>query len=372
MVSPTVKSEVDELPTDPHEAARAVGLRHVSGRGAGVTRRRRGSGFSYYSPKGELITDQAERERIQSLVIPPAWESVWICPSPKGHLQAAGNDERGRRQYLYHPLYRAVRDAAKFHRMPEFAAALPRIRRRVRRDLARKGLPREKVLAAVVRLIDASYLRVGNELYRKQNNSYGLTTMMRKHLTIKGKTLHLHFMGKSGKEVDISVEDRRLARALKRCRELPGKRLLQYSHNGDRGSVDSGDVNEYLNEISGGQFTAKDFRTWGGTSVGAKSLRALGPADTKTQMKRNIVDAIKAAAAALNNTPATCRKYYVHPAVIKSYESGTLNDLMDKASRRKGKHRIRGLRKIEQEVLAVLLESSEEALEQWIAEAEAA
>ena len=356
-------------PLDPHEAAREAGLRYVSGRGKGITRRRQGKGFSYYSKSGKRIADPAVRERIEALVIPPAWENVWICADPKGHLQASGDDEAGRRQYLYHLLYRAVRDVTKFDRMREFAAALPRIRRRVASDLRLSGLPREKVLAAIVRLIETTYVRIGNSRYRDQNASFGLTTMLRRHLRVQGSTVRFHFMGKSGKDVNVCFDDVRLARILKRCRELPGKSLFQFRANGTHGCIDSGDVNDYLQEIAGERFTAKDFRTWGGTILAAQKLLDLGPAETKTQTKRNVTAAIREAASQLGNTLATCRKYYVHPAVVAAYEQGELFKRIDKALARGGAHQVRGLRSIERGVLAVLLEASDEAFRQWIADA---
>jgi DNA topoisomerase-1 len=225
------------------------------------------------------------------------------------------------------------------------------------------------VLAALVRVIETTYIRIGNPRYRKRNKSYGLTTMLRRHLTIEGQTVRLHFTGKSGKEVDVSLEDRRLARILKRCRELPGKSLFQYHINGTHGCVGSGDVNDYLHEIAGERFTAKDFRTWGGTIVAAESLLASGPAETKTAIKRNVVAAIKETAAALGNTPATCRKYYVHPAVTMAYENGTLAEQMESAFTREGPHQLRGLKRIERGVLAVILDASDDAFRQWIEDA---
>ena len=363
---------VELWPSDPLEAARAAGLHYVTGRKKGLTRRRRGQGFSYHTPQGGLVTDDRQRERIESLVIPPAWEDVWISADPKGHLQASGYDERGRKQYLYHPLYRAIREATKFNSIADFARALPRVRGRVRKDLKQSGLPKEKVTAAIVRVIDAAYIRVGNERYRRANQSYGLTTLLSKHIVVHGRTIDLEFTGKSGKDISLSIKDRHLARILARCRELPGKNLFQYQENGARGSVDSGDVNDYLQRLAGDGFTAKHFRTWGGGVLAAAHLRTLGPADSETARKRNVCAAVKHAAAVLFNTPATCRKYYIHPAITEAYLAGRLIDLMDEADANDGPHRVRGLRKLEQAVLYVLEQKAAKALDALVEEAQVA
>ena len=299
-----------------------AGLRYVSG-GPGIVRRRAGSGFSYVGPDGTRVTDADELRRIRSLAIPPAWRDVWICPRPHGHLQAVGRDARGRKQYRYHPRWRAVRDETKYARMTAFGRALPKIRGRVERDLARAGLPREKVLATVVRLLETTCLRVGNEEYARTNGSFGLTTLRTRHVDVSGSTLRFEFRAKGGKTVSVGVTDRRVARVVRRCQDLPGQELFQYvDEAGVLQAIDSADVNAYLREISGEDFTAKDFRTWIGTVAAARALSEVPAFASKTQARRNVVRAIESVAAQLGNTPAICRKSYVHPAVIDTYLSG--------------------------------------------------
>jgi DNA topoisomerase-1 len=282
----------------------------------------------FTGPDGKPVKDKETLKRIHSLVIPPAWTQVWICPSPNGHLQAVGRDARGRKQYRYHPQYRTVRDQTKFHRMREFGRVLPQIRKQVEQDLALPGLSRRKVLATVVKLLDETSIRVGNEEYAQSNDSYGLTTMRDQHVEVTGGKMHFKFRGKSGQMHDIEVNDRRLAKIVKSCQDIPGQELFQYiDENGQPGLIDSTDVNDYLREITGGEFTAKDFRTWTGTGHALGALRRLGPASSVTEAKRNIVAAVKETAARLGNRPATCRKYYVHPAVLESYQSGGLFEL---------------------------------------------
>ncbi|HZU26627.1 MAG TPA: DNA topoisomerase IB [Bryobacteraceae bacterium] len=318
-----------KLPTDPYESARVAGLRYVSGEGPGIIRKRKGEGFIYIGPDGEEVSDEETLARIRSLAIPPAWEQVWICPSKNGHVQAVGRDARGRKQYRYHPLYRAVRDATKFTRMVAFGEALPAIRRRVEQDLALPGLPKNKVLATVVRLLERTCIRVGNDEYVRENGSFGLTTLRNKHVKIEGRTLRFHFKGKSGIVHDIELSDRRLAKIVRDCQCIPGHELFHYiDEDGTAYRIHSEDVNEYLREITGQDFTAKDFRTWNGTGQAALELEALGACDCDTQAKKNIVAAIKSVAERLGNRPATCRKYYVHPAVLDAYTEGTLLDLL--------------------------------------------
>ena len=320
------------LPTDPYESAKLAGLRYVTDEMRGITRRRAGRGFCYLDPDGRPVTDRDTLRRIRSLVIPPAWTNVWICPLKHGHLQAIGRDARGRKQYRYHPLYRAVRDATKYSRMAAFAAALPKIRERVEHDLNLPGMPRQKVLATVVRLLERTCIRVGNEEYAKENNSYGLTTMRDKHVDIDGHKLRFHFRGKSGLVHDIELTDRKLARILHECQEIPGHELFHYlDKQGEVCKINSEDVNEYLREITGQDFTAKDFRTWVGTGQTALELEQIGPAESETQAKKNIVAAIKAVASKLGNKPSTCRNFYVHPAIVESYMSGTLFETMKEA-----------------------------------------
>ena len=319
------------LPADPYESARVAGLRYVTDEGPGIIRKRSGKGFCYLDADGKPVKDAETLARIRSLVIPPAWTSVWICPLKHGHLQAVGRDARGRKQYRYHPLYRAVRDATKFSRMATFGTALPAIRERVSKDMDLPGLPKEKLLAAIVRLLERTAIRVGNEEYAKTNNSYGLTTMHEKHVDISGYQLRFHFRGKSGVVQDIQMTDRKLARILRECQELPGHELFHYIDDaGEISRVTSEDVNTYLREISGQEFTAKDFRTWVGTARTALELEQIGPASSQTEAKKNIVEAIKNAAEKLGNKPSTCRNYYVHPAILEAYNTGTLLESMQK------------------------------------------
>ncbi len=310
---------------DPAAHARSAGLLYVTGREPGIRRRRAGKGWSFAGPDGRTVRAPAERRRIERLAIPPAWTDVWICPHPNGHLQATGRDARGRKQYRYHPEWRQVRDETKFGRMIAFAEALPALRRRVASDLGRDGLPREKVLAAVVRLLERTLLRVGNEEYRRANDSFGLTTLRDRHAEVARGTVRLSFRGKSGKDVEVDVEDARLARIVKRCRDLPGQELFQYVNgDGTQQSVGSGDVNAYLREATGEEFSAKDFRTWGGTVLALGALSQLGPGGDAREAGKNVVQAVKAVADFLGNRPAVCRKFYVHPEVLEAYVEGAL------------------------------------------------
>lgn len=318
---------------DPVQEAKALGLRYIRETSKGYTRRRAGKGFYYLDENGRPIRNKETLARIRSLVIPPAWERVWICAEACGHLQAVGYDAKGRKQYRYHPQYAATRNETKFSRMPDFAKALPEIRERVRLDLAKPGLPREKVLATVVRLLETTYIRIGNAEYARENHSFGLTTLRNRHVAIEGSTIRFRFRGKSGQEHEVKLHDRRLARIVRECQDLPGYELFQYL--GDEGqphAVHSHDVNDYLREVCGGDFTAKDFRTWAGTVQAALDLAEIGPGDSETAIKRNVVTAVKAVASRLGNRPATCRKYYVHPKVLEAYESGILFDYMKEGS----------------------------------------
>jgi DNA topoisomerase I len=307
----------------PVESARSAGLRYVSDEGPGIRRIRAGRGFSYRAPDGSVVRERETLSRIRSLVIPPAWTDVWISPDARGHLQASGRDARGRKQYRYHPRWRTVRDEDKYGRMLAFGGALPAIRARTAEDLSRPGLPREKVLAAVVRLLEATLIRVGNEEYARQNRSFGLTTMRDRHARVTSRSIHFHFRGKSGIQHEIAVVDRRLARVVKRCQELPGQELFQYVDEADvQQSIGSSDVNAYLREISGQDFTAKDLRTWAGTVLAAEALCACEPVDSDAGARHNVVHAIAQVARQLGNTPAICRKCYVHPAVIEAYFEG--------------------------------------------------
>ena len=321
---------------DPVVAARDSGLEYVSDGKPGIRRRRAGNRFTYRTPHGKPLRDARELKRIRSLVIPPAWTDVWICPSPRGHIQATGRDARGRKQYRYHPRWRAVRDENKFSRMIAFARTLPRLRARVTRDMGLPGLPRAKVLATVVRLLETTYVRIGNEEYVRQNASFGLTTLRGRHVSVNGSTVHFRFRGKSGKEQAAALDDARVARVIRRCRDLPGQDLFKYlDADGQRQTIGSSDVNAYLREIAGADFTAKDFRTWAGTVLAALALRRLRAADSGTQAKRNIVRAISETAEQLGNTPTVCRKCYVHPAVLEAYLGGVTLDSVTAGAKRR-------------------------------------
>ncbi|HTV90214.1 MAG TPA: DNA topoisomerase IB [Stellaceae bacterium] len=315
---------------DPVAAAKAAHLRHVDDARPGITRHAAKNGFDYRDPDGNLIGDIATLRRIRALAIPPAWREVWICPSPSGHIQATGRDARGRKQYRYHPRWREARDATKFSRMVVFARALPKIRARVESDLGRAGLPREKVLAAIVRLMELTLFRVGNVEYSKTNKSYGLTTLRHRHAEIDGDEVRLSFRGKSGIRHDGTIRDRRLARIVKNCRDLPGYELFQYlDGDGNRHAIDSADVNDYLRALSGEDITAKDFRTWAGTYLAAAALQEFaaapdGGGSTATAAKKAIVRAVEKVAKHLGNTAAVCRKCYIHPAIFDGYLDGTL------------------------------------------------
>jgi DNA topoisomerase I len=313
------------LQPDPLESAADAGLHYVSDDQPGLHRKRAGSDFTYIGVDGKRIRDQATLLRIKHLVIPPAWTDVWICPDPRGHLQATGRDARGRKVYLYHPRWREVRDAAKYERLAAFGEALPRIREQVEADLRRTGIPRERVLAAVVKLLEQTSIRVGNDEYLDKNGSVGLTTMLDDHAVFEGNKVRFVFKGKSGKEHSIELNDRRLARIVKQCQDVPGQHLFQYlDEHGERRPIGSADVNAYLKEISGGDFTAKDFRTWNGTVLAMRFLRACDAPASATAGKRHVSGAIKNVAHELGNTPAVARKAYVHPVVLNAYLDGYL------------------------------------------------
>jgi DNA topoisomerase-1 len=305
------------------KAAARAGLRYVTDGFAGIARKRSGTGWAYYLPDGTRIGDAATRKRLNALAIPPAWTDVWICPHPGGHIQATARDVRGRKQYRYHPFYREARDRSKFRRMLEFSEALPTLREQVERDLRGEDLGRKQLLATVVRLLDRTLIRVGNDEYARENRSYGLTTLRRRHVQVEGDWLRFAFRGKSGVEHSISVADPRLARIIQRCQDLPGQEMFQYlDARKNRQTVSSDDVNAYLREISERDVTAKDFRTWGGTMLAAVELRTMGPAASRREADRNIIRAIDAVAERLGNTRAVCRKYYVHPALLHAYLLG--------------------------------------------------
>ncbi|PMS35752.1 DNA topoisomerase-1 [Trinickia symbiotica] len=327
------------------------GLRHSDDRQPGFTRKAIDGGFAYFDLRGKRITDPEEIRRINALAIPPAYKDVWICPDERGHLQATGRDARGRKQYRYHPLWREVRDENKYQRMAAFGRALPRIRARVTRDLKRPGMPRDKVVAAIVKLLDATLIRVGSEEYARENGSYGLTTLRKKHVKVASGQVRFRFRGKSGIEHDVSIEDARVKRIVRRCAELPGHDLFKYiDETGERRSVGSADVNDYLREASGADFTAKDYRTWAGSVYALASLRRLD-SSSATQARHHVVEMIKEVATLLRNTPAVCRRCYVHPAVVAAFEAGELSTLDCGSARR-------GLRLHEAE-LCLLLEQAE-------------
>ena len=312
-----------KIAADSLEAAEDAGLRYVSDDQPGSSRQRNGEEFEYLDQKGKPIRDEQRLLRIKRLAIPPAWSDVWICPSPNGHIQATGRDARRRKQYRYHERWREIRDENKYDRLVNFGKALPKIRRRLKKDLALSSLPREKVLATIVQLLERSLIRVGNEEYARENKSFGLTTMQDRHVDVKGSKLRFRFRGKSGRQHEVDVTDRRIARIVMKLQDLAGQSLFQYlDDEGNARDITSQDVNEYLREITGADFTAKDFRTWAGTVLAAVALGKLGASETKRQAKTNIKHAIGAVAEVLGNTPAICRQCYIHPAVLEAYLNG--------------------------------------------------
>jgi DNA topoisomerase-1 len=323
----------DTNPPDPRTVAREAGLRYTTDTRPGITRRRSGKGFSYREADGTTIRDPEILGRIRSLAIPPAWTDVWICPWPTGHLQASGRDARGRKQYRYHAAWQQRRGIDKFDRMLAFADALPRIRRRCDADLATRGLSRDKVLAAVVRLLELTLIRVGNDEYARLNRSFGLTTLRDRHARIEGSAVRFRFRGKSGRQHEVGLRDRRLAGVVRRCQELPGQELFQFvDEAGEVRDVASDDVNDYIREASGGDFTAKDFRTWAGTVLAYRALRALQPGSGERAAKQNVVEAIRQTADRLGNTPAVARGSYVHPAVLEAYLEGSIRGALVEAA----------------------------------------
>jgi DNA topoisomerase-1 len=302
------------------EAADTAGLVYVSDDDPGIRRRKAGKGFAYVAPDGSPVRDERTLQRIRKLAIPPAYSDVWICPRPNGHIQATGRDARGRKQYRYHERWRSVRDEGKYARMAAFGRALPAIRARVEEDLKRPGLPREKVLAAMVRLLELTLIRVGNSEYARANKSFGLTTLHDRHVRFEGAEVRFQFKGKSGVMHSTSVRDRRLARVVKGCQDLPGQRLFQYlDGDGQRRTIESADVNGYLREVSGQDFTAKDFRTWAGTVSAAKALALQPPPENERAARQAVALCVKATAGLLGNTPAVCRAAYIHPEVLRAF-----------------------------------------------------
>jgi DNA topoisomerase-1 len=341
---------------EPELAAEQAGLRYASADEPGITRVRSGRGWTYRDPAGATIRDRAARRRIEALVIPPAWKDVWICADPDGHLQATGRDERGRKQYRYHRRFREAQDSSKFSRLPMFGLSLTRIRTRVEEDLAHAGVPRARVLAAAVRILDRHPIRVGNERYAKANDSYGLTTMRDRHVElVEGGEIRFRFRGKSGKENRVGIQDQELARVIEDCSELEGAELFKYlDEEGVTRTLESDDVNEYLRRVTGYDLTAKDFRTWTGTVRAVTVLDELGYTDSAKERKRRLVQAIKFVAADLHNTPATCRAFYIHPAVLSAYEEGMLEALLDEVDGDPYPESAEGLSPEERRVMALL------------------
>jgi DNA topoisomerase I len=326
----------------PAESAHHNGLVHVTYSKPGISRIRRGQSFIYRSAAGKAIRNRRTLRRLKALAVPPAWERVWICPSPNGHIQATGFDTRGRRQYQYHPTWTATRNIAKFETLPRFAATLSALRSRIQRDLGRRELPREKVTACIVHLMDRTLIRVGSSEYARENSSYGLTTVLNRHARVKGPTIHFKFKAKSGRICDISIASPRAARIVRKCQELTGQELFCYcDDSGDVHDVGSTDVNTYLAQCTGGMFTAKDFRTWGGTCAAVEALCKLDPPARDTSeasLQRACNTAIEAAASALGNTAAVCRKFYIHPSVLEVFASGQLHRFHARAARQRTRH----------------------------------
>jgi DNA topoisomerase-1 len=348
---------MDSQRTHEHrKAATRAGLKYVTDGFAGISRRRAGSGWIYFAPNGSRIRDADKRQRLNSLAIPPAWTDVWICPDADGHIQATARDARGRKQYRYHSSYREARDRSKFRHMLEFSEVLPLLRERVERDLKSEDLTRNQLLATVIRLLDRTLIRVGNDEYAKENRSFGLTTLRRRHLEVSGETMRFSFRGKSGVEHNVAITDRRLARIIQRSQELPGQEIFQYLDDaGKRQSIASDDVNAHLREVTGRDVTAKDFRTWGGTMHAALALHSMGVAASRREADRNVIKALDIVCERLGNTRTVCRKYYVHPALIDAYLGGRVVALPSTTMRHHiRRHKIAALRRDEVAVLQFL------------------
>ena len=342
---------------DPEVSAREAGLVYVHHDKPGFTRVRKGKAFHYFDLKGKRIADEETVTRINKLAIPPGYKDVWICPNPLGHIQAVGTDDRGRTQYRYHPKWREARDEVKYHRMLEFGRALPKLRARINKDLKLDGLPRAKVIAAVVKLLETTLIRVGNEEYAKTNQHYGLTTIHNEHVSVDGKHVHFEFRGKSGVDHSIDLNDERLAKVIQQCYDLPEQELFEYvDPDGSRHHVGSHDVNAYLHEVTGDHFTAKDFRTWAGTTLAAMALQEFEAFDSEAQAKKNVLKAIEAVANRLGNTRSVCRKCYVHPAVVDLYMEGTLAESLKARLEGQLKRKLHSLKPEEAAVMALLEE----------------
>jgi DNA topoisomerase I len=340
---------------DPEAFAKAAGLRYVSDDEPGIKRVRRGKGFSYHRPDGELIPKGKERRRIEALAIPPAWDEVWICRSRNGHVQATGRDDEGRKQYRYHERWIELRNETKFHRMLDFGRALPALRERVDADLRKHGLPRDKVLALVVRLLELTRIRVGNDEYAEDHGTFGLTTLRMRHVEVEGSRIRFHFKAKGGEDWDVELRDRRLSRLVDRCRDVPGYELFQYlDDDGKRHRIDSGDINDYLKDATGGDFSAKDFRTWTGSCLALDALLGHGPCDDADDADKACLAAIDVVAERLGNTRAVCRQYYVHPAVLEEFRQGGLEEVADDVEPGEQDLPLSGLAPIEEAFLHLL------------------
>jgi DNA topoisomerase-1 len=340
---------------DPRDAAESAGLRYVSDEQPGIRRRKAGKGFTFVKPDGSKVTDEATLKRIKTLAVPPAWTDVWICPHANGHIQATGRDAKGRKQYRYHTRFREVRDGTKYEHMMAFAQALPAIRAKLKEHMALRGLPREKVLATVVNLLETTLIRIGNDDYVKQNKSYGLTTLRNKHVEVDGAALRFNFKGKSGKAWNLQVKDRRIAKIVRACQELPGQELFQYvDEDGVQRDVTSADVNAYLKEITGTDISAKDFRTWAGTVLAAMALKEFETFDSDAKAKKNVRAAIEHVASKLGNTPTICRKCYIHPEIMSSYVEGSLLLEVKKEVEAELRDDLAGLKPEEAAVLSLL------------------
>jgi DNA topoisomerase I len=348
-------SAAEERIADPQEAAESAGLTYVSDVEPGIRRKKYGTGFAYFGISGAKIRDQSTLKRIRKLAIPPAWTDVWICPKGNGHLQATGRDDRGRKQYRYHAAFREIRDSTKYDRIVDFAKSLPAIRATVREHMACKGLPREKVLATVVDLLETTLIRVGNDSYAKENKSYGLTTLRNQHVAVNGSELRFNFKGKGGKLWRLKVKDRRIAKVVRACQDLPGQELFQYfDEKRELKDVTSADINSYLREITGRDISAKDFRTWHGTVLAAVALHELGGFEGKAALKKNIKSAIAQVASRLGNTVAICRKCYVHPEILQAYAESLLTlQIKNESEGERQKDQVR-LKPEEEAVLAFL------------------
>lgn len=355
IISKLKPAKIVKIMKDPVASAKAVNLVYTSDtQVSGITRKRKGKNFAYYK-EGEKIKDKNDLARINSLVIPPAWEDVWICSLDNGHLQATGVDIKNRKQYRYHPLWSALRNHTKFYRMLQFGYALPEIRLQLEKDLALRNFEKRKILALIVSLMERTNIRIGNSIYEKLYGSFGLTTLKGKHVKVEGQKIHFSFKGKKGVMHDIDLKSKKLAKMIMKCKEIPGKELFQYyDEEGKRHSVDSGMVNEYIKELSGEDFTAKDFRTWSGTVNALIAFKEIGYAENSTQYKKKVKEALEMVASHLGNTSTVCRKYYVHPLVINLYENNSIKKYLDELDEIEENDGKSGLTQEEKLVLKIL------------------